>query len=119
MEQPGYCSSINMDGDVDLIIWCAIEDFLTNKQGGIRACLRDWDGYTYSTIQQVEYSENKWQNGASSWVEKTITFSDVSYTLATEHCLDVLIEVLVNSETLWFAYDTSAYPSRLLVRFGD
>ena len=90
-------------------------DFQQSKWGTVTAYLRDCEaGGSCQDIASANLSLPDWQGGATSWVERTIVFPDVSYTITPGNYLDIKVLVSDNSSTdMMFAYDTVAYPSRL------
>ncbi len=57
-----------------------------------------------------------WQGGSRTWVEKTITFTDVDRTIAAGRFLQLRVVVGNNSaDDMWFAYDTASFQSQLIL----
>lgn len=105
---------LELYGDVNLVIWSGMKDFDLTKMGVVNAYLRDFDGTDYIELASATIGEEEWQNGSSTWVEKTITFHDVGYTVPGTSYLELKVTVDVTADDdMWFAYDTTDYPSRL------
>jgi hypothetical protein len=109
-------SGLTINGTVRVVLWTGIIDFDTGKVGSVTVYLRHFDGSTYRLIGVGMLTEPDWQAGSSTWVEKTIAVTVGKYTIPPGDQLDV--KVLVNAGTgkkMWFAYDTTSYPSRLIL----
>ena len=107
-----FSSSEYLMGSVTIDIWAAIKGFTQNKKGEVIIYLRDYNGSSYTEIGNGNVYEQKWQGGSSTWVNKTITISGLNYTIPAGNELEV--EVIVGSRSgddMWFAYDTTSYPS--------
>ncbi|MFC1969086.1 hypothetical protein ACFLVF_01180, partial [Chloroflexota bacterium] len=103
-----------INGDITLTLWGGIEDFQQSQRGVVIAYLRDFDGSGYTEIANTSIDAPDWQSGEESWVEAVITFTGVSYTMQAGHFLEVKVLVDdVSDQDMWFAYDTTDYPSRL------
>ena len=118
-------SQMVISGDVTVDFWsatrrgqgsCVIQ---LNRSAEATIFLRDRnDSGSYSEIGSGTLSEADWQGGTSDYVQKTLTISDINYTVASGHQLEA--EVTVPSTQapalgLWFAYDTTAYQTVLTV----
>jgi len=107
-------SAMTINGTVNVVLWSAMKEFATGIQGSVTVFLRDYNGSTYTEICNGTLTEANWQAGATSWVQKTVSFSCPSYTIAAGNRLEV--KLIVNgaaANDMWFAYDTTAYNSRL------
>ena len=102
-----------ISGDATIDFWAAIKDFSDNVTGKVTFFLRDYDGVgSYTEIGSGDLSEANWQGGSSTFVKKTITIPDLSYTVPVGHKLESkLIVDGVSGDDMWFAYDTLIYPS--------
>jgi hypothetical protein len=107
-----FGTDIEINGDVDLILWSAIKDFGQSKRGVVTAYLRDFDGTAYTEIASATLDAENWQGGTDTWVETPITFSGVSCTIPVGHYLEVKLVVSNDADDdMWFAYDTTDYNS--------
>jgi len=107
-------TNLTINGTASLTIWSAVKDFNTVKSGRITVFLRDFDGVNHREIAQGSLAQPNWSGGSSSWVEKTVTFAAVNYTLLAGHQLEIkLIVDSGSADDTWFAYDTVSYASRL------
>ena len=107
-------SAMTINGTVNAVLWSAMKDFATAKQGSVTVFLRDYNGSTYTEICNGTLTEADWQAGASSWLQKTVSFSCGSYTVPAGNRLEVkLIVNATAADNMWFAYDTTAYKSRV------
>ncbi len=101
-------------GDITFSVWAAIKDWGADKAGQVNVFLRDYNGSTYTEIGNGSVTDANWQNGTSTWVAKTVTINGLNYTVAAGNRIDVKITVDASSEhDMWFAYDTTSYPSAL------
>ena len=111
---------IVLDGDIRLILWSGTRDFQESQWGNVTAYLRDCEGATCQDIASTTLVLADWQDGATSWVDRTLVFSDISYTGIPNHYLELKVLVSDNSSTdMMFAYDTADYPSRLQLVLAD
>ena len=103
-----------IDGVITLVIWSGLENFQNNKRGYIEAYLRDYDGATFAEITQGELNVKNWQAGSNTWVQRTLEFDSVTYTLPAGNRFEVKLVVRASSwNAMWFAYDTTTYDSIL------
>lgn len=99
-------------GTATIELWGAIEDFSQGKAGEVTIFLRDYNGSTYTEIGNGTAYDGDWQAGSTTWVKKTISISGLNYTISVGHELEVKLIVGTNAgSNMWFAYDTSSYPS--------
>ena len=109
-----FGTDIDIDGDVDFYFWSGLENFTLSSRGVVTACLRDFDGADYTEIASQTLDSPDWQGGVADWVEATMTFSGVSYTLPAGHYLELKLFVAdASDEDMLFAYDTETYNSYL------
>ena len=103
-----------INGVATFPFWSAIKDFGDGKQGEVQAFLRDYNGSSYTEITNGTLFVSDWQGGSSTWVQKTLAFPSVNYTVVAGNRLEVKIIVGGNSgDDMWFAWDTTAYNSTL------
>ena len=107
-----------INGNVTIEFWAAIKDFADTPAGKVTFFIRDRDetgGYT--EIADGTRFKPTWDlDGTGSFTEESITISSVSYTVPAGHELE--IKIIVESaagDDMWFAYDTSSYPSRIVL----
>lgn len=103
-------------GSVELRLWTAMKDFRTDKGGALNAYLRDCDasGAGCSTIATASLNQAAWAGGSTTWVQKTLSFGNVAYTVAQGRTLELKLIVPNSSDDdMWLAYDTTGYPSQL------
>ncbi len=94
--------------------WSGIKDFGLNKHGVVTVYLRHWNGSSYTTICSGTADDADWQGGSGTWVQRSITLSGCSYVVPSGHQLEIkLVAQGVADDDMWFAYDTTAYPTRL------
>ena len=73
-------------------------------------CLANGTGCT--TFDSASLNQANWQQGSGTWVSKTIDFGPISRTITANRALVIAIIVANGSdEDMWFAYDTTGYPS--------
>ena len=108
-------SNLVFDGVVNFHFWSGIKDFGDGKAGEVKAFLRDYNGTGYTEITNVTLFVSDWQGGSSTWVEKTLAFPSVVYSVPAGNQLEVKYIVGGNAgDDMWFAYDTTALDSRLV-----
>lgn len=120
-------SGISINSNVSLKFWTAIKNFNNSMRGVVDAFLLDCDsgGNNCSLLAQTQKDVTPWSGGASTWVQHTLDFGSVNYTVASGRTLAV--KTIVNNasgDDLWFAYDTTSYPTKLdsnipLVEFSN
>lgn len=107
----------DIDGDVVVTLWSAMEDFQSGIRGVVTLYLLDVNGGNITFIDSTTTNQANWQGGSATWVEKIITISGVSHTVPAGHTLGLVVFVETSSANdMWFAYDTTAYPSRMELR---
>ncbi|MDP9494868.1 MAG: hypothetical protein M3P87_06470 [Actinomycetota bacterium] len=104
-----------ISGQVTLTFWSAMKDFEDDKGGRVEAFLLDCNpgGNNCVLIGQGSRQATPWTT-SGSWVSNTIDFGSVTYSITSNRSL--AIKVVVGDESdddMWFAYDTTAYPSSL------
>jgi hypothetical protein len=107
--------SVNLDGPTDLVFWSAMRNFDTTNAGEVLAALLDCNSSltNCTTIATGSLTAGPW-SGSGTWVERTIDFGSVTYTISGGRNLAVKLVVGANADdAMWFAYDTVSYPSRL------
>ncbi len=111
---------ITLNGSVSLTFWSAMKNFNTDTNGIVDAFLLDADanGDNGSVIAQGQKDVDPWSGESSTWVEHTIDFGSVSYTVNPGRTLTLKIIVnTLSGNDMWFAYDTTLYPSILEVNW--
>ncbi len=99
-------------GDVTIDLWGAIKDFGQDQTGIVTVYLRDYNGSTHTEIGNGTVYAADWQDGASTWVKRSIFIPELGYTVSSGDELEVFMVVENSSGSdMWFAYDTTAYPS--------
>ena len=106
-----FGQDVAIEGDVTFEFWSAMEDFRTNKRGEVVAYLMD--GSTVIATASLRPSA-PWQGGSGTWVEKSVTFTDVDDTIEAGSFLQLRVVVgNRSSDDMWFAYDTATFRSTL------
>jgi signal peptidase len=111
-------SSLNLSGTARLTVWSAMKSFQTGKRGAVNAFLLDCpaNGIGCTTFDSASLDLSNWSGGSTTWVSRTIDFGTVSRTIAAGRLLRVKVVVGSSSDDdMWFAYDTTTYPSALTV----
>jgi hypothetical protein len=111
-------SPVSASGPLTLTLWSAMAGFATNRKGAVRAGVYDCNGTVTSCtlVAAVTLAPTPpWAAGNTTWVEKTWSFGPVSYTWAASRVLRVkVVPTTGGQDSMLFAYDTTAYPSRLV-----
>ncbi len=107
-------SSTTLSGTGQLTFWSAIMDFRPDRRGEVTAFLLDClsDGTGCTTFDTASFNQDNWQQGSGTWVSKTIDFGPISRTITAGRAL--MIVIIVGNGAggdMWFAYDTTSYPS--------
>ena len=100
-------------GDVFIDLWAGIRQFQDGQPGAMTMYLRDYDGAGYTEIGNGSVFVFDWQDGDPSFVEQTIMIPDIDYTIAAGHELEarLITDTIKASKDMWYAYDTTVYPS--------
>ena len=109
-------SGKTLNGPTTLTFWSAMKDFGTGKRGIVDAGLYDCNKpqTSCSLIAQGQRDVADWSGGTTTWVERTIDFGNLSYSISPGHTLALKVVVGNDSDDdMWFAYDTVSYASRL------
>ncbi len=105
---------VSLVGTVTITLWAAIKNYDDAKAGEVAAYLRDYNGSTYTEIGNGTVFKANWQGGSGTFLQETITIPGLNYTIPAGNMLVVEMIATVNSaESMWFAYDTSAYPTKV------
>ena len=105
--------SLQLQGQATLTLWSTIKDFETSKRGEVLAELLDCDavGSGCVSIASGSLDFTPWNTGPT-WTERTMDLGAVNYTIATGRTLRIkLVTGPDSGDAIWFAYDTSSYPS--------
>lgn len=108
----------DLNGTVTFRFWSAMKDFDPAKKGAVRVQLLDCDLFlTNCTVLASNVrSSNPWSGGATDWVQHTVDFGEVEHDISFGRSLAVKIVVRQTSDDdMWFAYDTTSYPSHLAI----
>lgn len=104
-----------ISGQVTLTFWSAMKDFEDDKGGRVEAFLLDCNpgGQNCVLIDQGSRESSPWST-SGSWVSNTIDFGSVTYSITSNRSLAIKVVVGdASDDDMWFAYDTTAYPSSL------
>jgi hypothetical protein len=115
-----FTVATSVSGSVRLTLWAAMKDFVDGKRGSIIANLREINGATGTTTARgsVTIARDNWQTGSTTWVEVELVFPAATYTIAAGNRLELRLQVAPvppPDDDMWVAYDTVAYPSRLVL----
>lgn len=102
--------------------WSQMKDGANNKKGSvrihIRACASDLTGCT--TMLDADVAPNgAWDPTKNAYVAKTVTFTSPVSTDLGNNTRRLVVDVYVlgaSGDDMWFAYDTTAHPSVLVLR---
>jgi hypothetical protein len=106
----------SLDGPVALEFWAAMANFAQGSRGVVEAFLLDCDasGTACSTLAQGSREVVDWSGGFASFGLHSIEFGAISHQVASDRSLAVKLVVgTAADDDMLFAYDTSAYASRL------
>ena len=106
-------SPLEISGDVFVDLWGAVRNYQVDFSGAINMYLRDYDGLGYTEIADGGIFAEDWQEGSGAFLNRTIIMPDVSYTVPAGNQLEIrlVVDTIKASKDMWFAYDTTAYPS--------
>ena len=105
-----------LSGSLELQIWVGVKAFAPDKVGAVVAYLRDCDGTgaNCKAITSASLTIPATGKNNAGWLQQTVGFGSVNYTVSAGRTLELKVIVGSASEDdLWFAYDTTAYPSVL------
>ncbi|MCP4967152.1 MAG: tandem-95 repeat protein, partial [bacterium] len=109
--------SVSLDGPASLDIWAASKDFDTGKRGVIDAGLFDCasDGSDCDLIQSARVDLDPF-NPSGDWTYVSFDFGSATHTVSPTRSLTVkVVADATSDDSMWFAYDTTVYPSQLQV----
>ncbi|HZI65092.1 MAG TPA: hypothetical protein VFF17_00870 [Thermoanaerobaculia bacterium] len=107
-------SPLAAGGTVNVTFFSAVKDFGQNKAGSVTVFLRDANGTSATNICSGTLTLSNWQGGSSTWVSRTVSFNCGSYTIPAGRRLEVkLVVAAAAGDDMWFAYDTTSYPSEV------
>ena len=102
----------SLNGGVTIDFWAAIKDWGQIEAGEVEIYLRDYKGSGHTEIGNGIVFDTDWQGGSSTWINKTVTISGLNYTVPSGNELEVELIVGSNAgDDMWFAYETTSYPS--------
>jgi len=105
----------DLKGTAQLVIWTAARDFESDTKGAIEVGLYDCSasGDSCILLTSTSLADGPW---AATVEEKTINLGAVGHTITAGRSMVIKIATIDPSEDeLWFAYDTTTYPSRLQI----
>ncbi|MCU1443288.1 MAG: hypothetical protein JWQ59_1438 [Cryobacterium sp.] len=117
--------STSLSGNVKVRLWSSLKDSASAiKNGNVTVGLYRCNGNgntcgTAALATKTVFSTTNWaaeriDTGTSTWVEREWDLGTIPLTaFSTNDSLE--IRVVVANEDMWFAYDTAAYPSRLIL----
>lgn len=110
-------ADLPLAGPAELRVWSAMRNLQTSKRGRVRAYLQDCPpSGACDTFKSASLSVADWSGGSTTWVATVIGFGSVSRTVPAGHSLRVKMVVDGDADdSMWFAYDTTAYPSVLTI----
>ena len=104
---------LQIQGQVSFRFWSAMKDFNDDKGGVVEAFLLDCTpgGTNCDLIDQGSAAVSPWSS-SQTWVARTIDFGFVDHMIPANRSLALKIVVGNGSgDDMWFAYDTTSYPS--------
>lgn len=102
--------------ELDLNFWSGMENFTLGITGSATFHFRDYNGSSHTEIGNVNVFDGDWQGGTGNFVQRTASLTGLNYTIVEGNQLE--IEAVVDAAAagnMWFAYDTTVYPSILQV----
>jgi len=92
-----------------------MKDFDTTKHGYVVAYFAVRNASTTDWFVLGSLDDVTWNDGIASWVEKEIDLGFGSGTIPAGYWIELTIIVNdASNNNMWFAYDTLAYPSRIV-----
>ena len=107
-------TGVVLSGTSTVTLWSAMENFDVSKVGEVGAYLRDFNPSTstYVELANATLTLDPWQGGSGTWVSRTIDITVPASAVAAGHQIELkLVATTGAGADMWFAYDTSAYPS--------
>jgi hypothetical protein len=109
-------SPLSLSGTATVTLWTAAQEFKPGQPAGVMAGLYDCDsgGTSCSALATNGLKLDPWP---ASWQELSLDLGAVNHTISAGRILAVRVAVIDSTSTVdvMFAYDTTAYPSRLTV----
>jgi Domain of unknown function (DUF4347)/Bacterial Ig domain/Bacterial cadherin-like domain len=105
---------------VTLSLWSAMKDNTAGKDGTVTAYLLDLATATATSGTLISQSTVPLKRWSAPFAEESLDFGTINYTVAAGRYLAVKVVVgNTSDDDLWFAYDATAYPSRLQIGVND
>lgn len=110
----GSQNPLHINGEVDLRVFGALRDFVTNKTGALEAWLLDLDSNGNVVAQIANGTATRFMS-VPGFAPYDIEFGTVDYHLAAGHSLKLVLVTpsQLSQGDMWVAYDTLAQPSVL------
>lgn len=115
--QQSIASPVDLEGTATIYVTAAMMSFNTTHAGTLEAWLLDCNGAGASctTLGSGSLTRSPW-NASAAWYDASIDLGAVSHRIVAGRTLQVRLVVSDSSgDDMWLAYDTTAYPSRLVV----
>lgn len=117
---PPFALATPVNGTVRLTIWTAMKGFVGGQAGSIIAYLRERNPGTGNVTSLASGSLYlpDWMAGSTTWVPVEISFPVANHTIAIGRELEVRVQIAPApppDDDMWLAYDTVAYPSKLVL----
>ncbi|MFN8506987.1 MAG: hypothetical protein U0547_05400 [Dehalococcoidia bacterium] len=107
---------MTFSGAAQVVLYSAVEGFAQGVEGSITVAVRDVaPNGTATTVTSATLMRTDWQQGTKGFVQDGVLLPTFTHTFAADHQIE--IKVVVNStaaDVMWFAYDTAAYPARVI-----
>ena len=108
-------AELDLSGQGAVDVWSTMKDFSTGKSATLEARLAECDGAGdgCTVIAESDVSLSPWP---STWQAISIDLGSTSHTIPLGRTLVVTVAPGPSSQdALWLAYDTTAFPARLVI----
>jgi serine/threonine-protein kinase len=111
-----FLAPASLTGAPQLVFWSGLKNFKHGKYGAVAAYLAATNGTTVAWSVSGSVQRANWQRGSASWVESSLAFGALGPgSIPAGYWLELVLVVDdISDDDMWFAYDTAAYPSRVI-----
>lgn len=115
---PPLAADTHLDGDVELHLWTASDEFAINRRGEIEVFLRDFDGVSnYTELGSVSIFRADWQAGFQDFIIDVYTFLAIDHVVLAGHQIELKIITGAQTQTprMMYMYDYIDFDSKLFI----
>ena len=113
---PELTTAMTLQGSVTVELWTAIKGFDSGERGVVHVYLFDRSDAGATPLKSATLDLANWQGGSSTFVLSKFTLTRNGYVMAAGHSFEIKVIVANTADDdMWFAYDTAAYKSQVVI----